>query len=120
MPQPIAGYTVAPVWDENEPHYVIFLEETDTTNDRVLSQFARGLERELCNQNIEYAAKRESARLGTLRVAIIPTGTWQKWDRARLSQTGGAAEQYKRPCLMGDTSFYASMPVMHERRYDES
>lgn len=117
--QPITGYTVAPVWDENEPHYVIFLEEADTTNDRVLSQFARGLERELCNRNIEYAAKRESARLGPLRVAVIPTGTWQAWDRARLTQTGGAAEQYKRPCLMGDTSFFASMPVMHQRRFND-
>ncbi|HEY2909135.1 MAG TPA: GH3 auxin-responsive promoter family protein, partial [Gemmataceae bacterium] len=63
---------------------------------------------------IEYAAKRESRRLGPIRAAIVPGGTWAKWDRDRLAQSGGSHEQYKRPCLIGDLGFKATMPLLRE------
>ena len=62
----------------------------------------------------EYAAKRESGRLGALRAALIPAGAWAKWDRDRLAQTGGSPEQYKHPCLVGDLKFRESMAVVRE------
>ena len=46
--------------------------------------------------------------------AIVPTGTWAKWDRERLAQTGGSPEQYKHPCLIGDMKFRESMTVLRE------
>jgi hypothetical protein len=54
---------------------------------------------------VEYAAKRESNRLGALRLEMLPTGAWQKWDRERLARTGGSLEQYKHPCLISDLKF---------------
>lgn len=111
VPQPLTGYTLAPVFDEKQPYYAIFLEEPDAADRERLNRFLSELDRELGVQNIEYAAKRESARLGPLRVRVIPAGHWAKWDVERLKKTGGSAEQYKRPCLIGDVNFESTMPT---------
>ncbi len=111
IPQSISGYTLAPVFDEKLPHYAIFLEAPDVTNTDRLQNFLKAFDHELGVQNIEYAAKRESGRLGPVRVRILPAGYWTVWDQARLKKTGGSAEQYKRPCLMGDLDFEKSVPA---------
>lgn len=110
VPQPITGYTLAPVFDEREPYYAIVLEEPDAADAGQLRRFLKELDRELGVQNIEYAAKRESGRLGTIRATLILAGAWAKWDVERLKKTGGASEQYKRPCLIGDVNFVSTMP----------
>ncbi len=104
----VSAYTVAPVWNETQPHYAILLEDVDAPDhDRL-----RALDAALAEVNIEYAAKRQSGRLGPIRAAILPAGTWTAWDRARLATSGGSAEQYKRPCLQGDLKFIETMPMM--------
>jgi hypothetical protein len=112
--QPITAYSLAPVWDDSAPYYAIFLEEPDAANEAGLRAFLKELDRALGEENIEYAAKRESGRLGPLRAALIPAGTWGKWDRERLAKTGGSPEQYKHPCLLGDLAFKDTMTVLHE------
>jgi len=112
--QPITAYSLAPVWDEAASYYAIFLEEQDAANETGLWAFLGELDRALGEENIEYAAKRDSGRLGPLRAAIIPTGSWLPWDRERLAKTGGSPEQYKHPCLIGDLGFKESMPVVRE------
>ena len=42
----------------------------------------------------------------------MPTGAWSRWDAERVLKTGGAAEQYKHPCLIGDLNFCQSAPVL--------
>jgi hypothetical protein len=59
--------------------------------------------------NIEYEAKRSGGRLGPLQAKLVPEGFWTKWDAERLAKTGGSPEQFKRPCLMGDTEFVKSL-----------
>jgi GH3 auxin-responsive promoter len=114
VPQPVSAYTLAPIWHDERPYYGLFLEERDIRDVRELRAFVSALDAELGVQNVEYAAKRESGRLGELRVQVLPAGAWATWDAARLAKTGGAAEQYKRPCLMGDTNFYQSMTIVRE------
>jgi hypothetical protein len=114
VPQPLTGYTLAPVWDETRPYYSLFLEEPDTADAGMLSRFLAEFDAELAVQNIEYESKRGSARLASVRVAVLPSGTWYKWDRERLEKTGGSPEQYKRPCLIGDVKFRETMPVIRE------
>ncbi len=114
VPQPLTGYTLAPIWDDVRPYYGLFLEEPDTADGDTLRRFLGEFERELGVQNIEYEAKRGSARLGPVRVEVLPAGAWAKWDRERLEKTGGSPEQYKRPCLIGDTKFRDGVPVMRE------
>lgn len=97
-------YAVAPVWDDQQPYYGLFVEAPDAAG---VEAFLPAFDAALGEANIEYAAKRESGRLGPVRVRLMPAGAWAAWDRARLAQTGGAAEQYKHPCLIGDIGFAA-------------
>ena len=112
--QPVTAYSVAPVWDDRQPYYALFLEEPDAADEPRLKHFLAQFDAQLGIENVEYAAKRESGRLGALRAAVIPAGAWARWDRDRLAQTGGSPEQYKHPCLIGDVNFRATMNVLRE------
>ena len=112
--QPLTAYTVAPVWDEARPYYAVFVEEPDAADEPRLRRFLGELDRALGGENVEYQAKREGGRLGPVRAAVIPAGAWAAWDRERLAKTGGSAEQYKHPCLVGDLGFRETMAVRRE------
>jgi hypothetical protein len=114
LAQPVTAYSLAPVWDDRQPYYGLFLEEPDAADEPALRRFLVEFDRQLGEENIEYAAKRDGGRLGPVRALIIPAGAWSTWDRARLAQTGGSPEQYKHPCLIGDMGFRESMPVVRE------
>ena len=109
----LTAFSVAPCWDDEQPYYGLFVERGDLAGNQGL-QLLRGLEDRLARHNIEYAAKRESRRLGPLRLALLPTNTWQQWDRQRLARTGGTLEQYKHPCLIVDPKFRDSVSVEEE------
>jgi hypothetical protein len=110
----ITAYSLAPIWDDKQPYYGLFLEEQDTRDEAAVRRFLTEFDRQLGAENIEYAAKRTSGRLGPVRALVIPTGAWAAWDRDRLAQTGGSPEQYKHPCLLGDLKFRDSMAVRRE------
>jgi hypothetical protein len=112
--QPVSSYALAPCWDDVQPYYGLFIEEADLANAELLGRFMERLDAELGEQNIEYAAKRQSGRLGPVRVEVLPPGAWQNWDRERLLKSGGSAEQYKHPCLIGDVNFKLALPVLRE------
>jgi hypothetical protein len=105
----ISAYTVAPCWpggagETEQPYYGLFLERGELA-DNAAERLAERLEQRLRAVNDEYAAKRDSLRLGSLRLGFLRPGFWREWDRERLKKTGGALDQYKRPCLMSDLSF---------------
>lgn len=108
VPLPLETYSLIPVWDEATPYYGIFLEED--RSEPLLKRFLQMLDRELSGQNIEYASKRQSGRLGMVRAHILPADTWAEWDRRKLAERGGAAEQYKHPCLIGDANIAKALP----------
>jgi hypothetical protein len=112
VPLPIGAYSVAPCWDDVQPYYGLFLEEQDARDAALLKRFLLMVDLALGENNIEYEAKRSSGRLGTIRAFLLPTGFWQQWDRERLAKTGGSAEQFKHPCLIGDHNFRDSIPVI--------
>ena len=105
VPQPVTAYSVGPVWDDKQPYYAIYLEEPDAAAEPRLKRFLTEFDTQLGVENVEYAAKREGARLGALRAAVIPAGRWAEWDRERLARTGGSPEQYKHPCLINAIDF---------------
>jgi hypothetical protein len=116
---PLSSYSLAPCWpsggeDELTPYYGLFVERPDLVSADQGLKLAQMLDRKLSELNIEYAAKRESLRLGSVRLQLLPGGTWHEWDRSRLARTGGSAEQYKHPCLIADPKFRESMPVEQE------
>lgn len=107
-------YSLAPCWDENLPYYGLFVEEGDFVYAEQARLFAEALDIRLGELNVEYASKRESLRLGAIRVQILPDGAWAAWDRQRLARNGGTLEQYKHPCLIPDSNLRETLPVLRE------
>ncbi len=97
----LSAFALAPVWDHPEmPNYALFIEDGELNEQIDPQQFAGLVDRKLHALNIEYAAKRESQRLGPIRLAFVPRGFWDHWDQQRLQKSGGSVEQYKRPALL--------------------
>jgi hypothetical protein len=110
----LSAYSLAPCWDDAMPYYGLFVEGSDLRQREERSELAVALDDQLARLNCEYANKRETRRLGPVRLEVLPAGTWQQWDRERLRRTGGSAEQYKHPCLIPDMQFRQAMPVEEE------
>jgi hypothetical protein len=111
---PVTAYSVAPCWDDETPYYGLFVERGDLADRGQGLRLAEQLDRRLADLNVEYATKRESLRLGAVRLEMLPTGTWQQWDHQRLARTGGTLEQYKHPCLINDPKFRETVRVEEE------
>jgi hypothetical protein len=110
----LTAYSVAPCWHDELPYYGLFLERTDLASKDQGVELVKRLGDRLGEINIEYAAKRESRRLGPIRLFLLPSGAWLQWDRQRLARTGGTLEQYKHPCLIADPKFRDSVTVEEE------
>lgn len=104
-------YSLAPVWQQDEPYYGLFVEASDAVSNDFGRRLADAVDRHLKQANIEYATKRESERLGPVRVHLLQNGAWDEWDRHRLSTAKGTAEQYKHPCLITDLDFFKTAPL---------
>jgi hypothetical protein len=107
----LTSYSLAPCWDDVMPYYGLFVERPDAGENGLGQRLAELLDRQLGEENIEYRSKRESLRLGPVRLELLPAGAWARWDRERLARSGGTMEQYKHPCLINDVNFRAAMPV---------
>lgn len=140
----LGTFTAAPVWDD-PPHYVLLAEESafnmarrSDTGRPIASRdsadvpppnrvdgshphrFAEVLDRHLQAMNMEYANRRETRRLGPIRLHLLPTGTWHRYRDQRLAH-GGSLEQYKHPCLVSDLEFVAKLTATFPlRRLDPS
>jgi hypothetical protein len=110
----LTTYSLAPCWDDELPYYGLFVERGDFLSREQGLRLAELLDRRLSQVNIEYASKRNSQRLGPVRLELLPTGTWLRWDKQRLARAGGTLEQYKHPCLIPDPHFHKTMPVEQE------
>ncbi len=109
-------YSVAPCWNDEQPYYGLFLERGDLPDAMAGERLAARLDARLRETNVEYAAKRDSLRLGALRLELVRNGFWAQWDRERLKRNGGTMEQYKHPCLINDLQFRASAVGEREAR----
>lgn len=105
----LSAYSVAPCWDDELPAYGLFVERGDLPAPERGEGLAAALDRRLMEENVEYADKRRSLRLGPMRLELMPSGTWAEWDGKRLEKSGGTAEQYKHPCLIADPHFRESI-----------
>jgi hypothetical protein len=110
----VNSYSVAPCWHDEQPYYGLFMERGDVASREQGLRLAAALDRRLQEVNIEYASKRDSLRLGPIRLQLLADHTWQAWDRQRLAKTGGTLEQYKHPCLIADLRFRETVGVQEE------
>ena len=113
---PLGTYSLAPCWSDNLPYYGLFIEQPRGVTENQLSEFVMRLDLQLSQENLEYEAKRNSNRLAPVRFQLLPAGFWSAWDKQRLQNCGGTAEQYKHPALITDLDFHqtlkaASVPI---------
>lgn len=95
----VSFFTLIPVWGE-PPCYRLLLEDRDVPQADRLRQFEEFLDKRLGEQNCEYREKRDTGRLGSLRVQPLRPGSWNEFARRRRGKIGGSVEQYKHPCLL--------------------
>jgi GH3 auxin-responsive promoter len=107
-------YSLAPCWDDMQPFYGLFVEQGDPLEFEAPDEFLLEIDAAVRRYNTEYDSKRESNRLGGVRLMILPAGFWQRWDSERLTRSGGVPEQYKHPCLLGDVDFRNHAKVLRE------
>jgi hypothetical protein len=97
----LKSYLLAPTWDE-PPFYSLLVEEHDLPVEELTERLGTLVERELRSQNVEYVCKRDTLRLGPVRIVRIPGGSWVEFQKRRLARSGGTVEQYKQPHLVAD------------------
>ncbi len=92
----IENFTLQPKWND-PPYYVLTLEQSDVDNHQ--SQIADIFDDILKNINIEYQSKRNTHRLGPIKINIVPDGYFGNEDIRKLTSMG-RSEQYKRKFLL--------------------
>ena len=103
----LRSYLLVPTWDE-PPFYSLLVEESDLASSASHERLAVAVERELQSQNVEYVSKRDTLRLGPVRILRIPDGSWAEFQKRRLVKSGGTVEQYKQPHLVPDLDLITS------------
>jgi hypothetical protein len=103
----LSAFSLAPLWNNQQPYYGLLIESTDGD----AQGLAATLDQELQRANCEYATKRQTDRLGPVRIRPLPVGTWNAWRESRLAKTGGSMEQYKHPCLLPDAKALDGLPL---------
>lgn len=89
---------------EECPYYCGFVETGGELSDSVLDAMSRTIDLSLQLQNIEYKDKRQSGRLGPVRLMRLPCGTFRKLRQQKVSD-GAPEAQVKIPFLTNNTSF---------------
>jgi hypothetical protein len=102
----LKSYLLLPSWCD-PPYYSLLVEEDDLPG-LDSGPLASDVERALARQNIEYANKRATLRLGPVRIVPVATGSWSEFQKARLLKSGGTVEQYKQPHLVHDLELISS------------
>ena len=97
-------YTLAPIWDRL-PYYALLIEHRDLSDRQAAAKLAAEVDSALRHLNAEYDYKRQSLRLGPVRVRLVPNGTWQRLRDQKLAERGGTLEQYKHPCIAATLEF---------------
>jgi hypothetical protein len=110
---PLKSFLLLPTWGE-PPYYSLLVEADDLAAPGAADRLAAAAEAELQRQNLEYENRRETLRLGPIRIRRIPPGSWADFQRRRLAKSGGTVEQYKQPCLMPDLEAIASFRFADE------
>jgi hypothetical protein len=106
----IAHFTACVEWGE-PPRYQFFVEAAAPLSQEQRLGFLDAMERALCEENVEYEAKRDSQRLGYPALKIVAPGTYDRYRAGRAAQ-GAAEAQIKIPNLSPDLKFGRDFEVV--------
>jgi hypothetical protein len=112
----VEHFTAAVEWAD-PPHYAFYAELGDgMTPDRERA-FLRSMDKKISDRNIEYAAKRESLRLGPPVLKRVAPGTYQAMRQKRVAE-GAPEAQVKLPQLSPNMEFGKDLNVIEEVGFD--
>lgn len=98
---PLLGFSATVYLEGETPRYLIAVEPSQPQPDAALRALGKACDRRLMEANIEYRAKRESARLGPPLLALVRPGAFDELRRERV--TAGAPDAHvKLPHLTPD------------------
>jgi hypothetical protein len=109
-------FTAAVEWGE-PPRYSLYVEVPSATTRTQLERFGSRMDQALCSLNSEYAAKRESQRLGAPVVRRVAPGSYEALRQRRVSE-GAPEAQVKIPHLSTNMKFGDQFQVLEEVRSD--
>ena len=112
----VEHFTACVEWGD-PPRYAFYAELGDAMTTERGRAFLRAFDRSLCEQNIEYEAKRESQRLGAPVLKRVAPGTYQALRQKRVAE-GAPEAQVKIPQLSTDMEFGAGLDVLEEVSLD--
>lgn len=113
----VQHFTAKVQWGE-PPRYALYAELGDSMTTERSREFLRAFDRSLCEQNIEYEAKRESTRLGSPVLRRVAPGSYQALRQKRVAE-GAPESQVKIPQLSTDMEFGAGLEVLEEVSLDD-
>ena len=111
MGQTIEIFTLCPCWD-GTPHYLLLVEESRMSDGGAEERFIQGVDSSLRRLNMEYEKKRESSRLGPMRLMLVANGSFERLRRETIEQQRGRAEQYKHPYLVPEQEFVKRFAIV--------
>ena len=112
----VQHFTAKVQWGE-PPRYALYAELGDSMTTERSREFLRAFDRSLCEQNIEYEAKRESTRLGAPVLRRVAPGSYQALRQKRVAE-GAPESQVKIPQLSTDMEFGTALDVLEEVSLD--
>mgnify|MGYP001072587382 CR=1 FL=1 len=107
----LRSYLMLPIWGD-PPRYGLLAETSDLPDEAAADRLAAAVEGRLRELNLEYAAKRDTLRLGPVHTIRIRDGAWAEFQKRRLARGGGTVEQYKQPHLIPDLDALGSFPTL--------
>lgn len=91
--------------DGQVPYYALLVERAVIEDLSVARQFLRIVDREVIQQNVMYAGKRNDRYIDSPQLVRLAPGTWSDYVAAETKRSGTGDSQYKHPALVPDTSW---------------
>ena len=91
--------------DGQIPYYALLVEQSVIEDSSVARQFIRIVDRELVQQNVMYAGKRNDRYIDSPQLVRLAPGTWSDYMATEIRRSGTGDSQYKHPALVPDTSW---------------
>ena len=103
-----SAFVVCPAWDA-VPYYTLVMEESDAHKIENIAALLEMMDSHLSTLNIEYASKRDSGRLGPIRMTVVADGSLAMFHSAQ-AHTG----QYKAIYLRTEIDYHKRFPKIVE------
>ena len=114
----LAGFCVSVDTGGQLPRYLLLAEQQPLPGEEPSRRFLQLFDEALAKANIEYAAKRNSQRLGAPRLAWTQPGAFERWRQDRLG-AGAFDAHVKTPHLSKDESLADYLGIQRRHEWPE-